>query len=45
MYEERKPSSAESVRHLASFGSRVGIVAQSLFTLPIVAAAAAGTLS
>ncbi|MEU1162114.1 hypothetical protein ABZ372_15845 [Streptomyces sp. NPDC005921] len=45
MYEERKPSSAESVRYLASFGSRVGIVVQSLFTLLIVAAAAAGALS
>ncbi|MFI6247008.1 hypothetical protein [Streptomyces sp. NPDC051016] len=28
VHEERKPSSAESVHHLASFGSRAGIVVQ-----------------
>ncbi|MFG2940905.1 hypothetical protein [Streptomyces sp. NPDC048282] len=45
VHEERKPSSAESVQYLASFGSRAGIVVQSLLTPLIVAAAAAGALS
>jgi hypothetical protein len=41
VFDARKPSSAESAYYLASLGSRVGLVIQSLSGLLLVAAAVA----
>jgi hypothetical protein len=45
VFDGSNPSSAESAYYLASFGSRVGLVIQSLFGLLLAAAAVAGALS
>ncbi|MEU0075084.1 hypothetical protein ABZ027_36960 [Streptomyces sp. NPDC006332] len=45
VFDARNPSSAESAYYLASFGSRVGLVIQSVCGLLLVAAAVAGALS
>jgi hypothetical protein len=45
VFDRRRPSNVESKDYLASFGSRVGVVVQSLFGLLLAAAAVAGALS
>jgi hypothetical protein len=45
VFDPRRPSNVESKDYLASFGSRVGVVVQSLFGLLLAAAAVAGALS
>ncbi|MEV0177727.1 hypothetical protein AB0I54_00245 [Streptomyces sp. NPDC050625] len=45
VFDARNPSSAESAYYLASFGSRAGVVVQSVSCLLLVAAAVAGALS
>jgi hypothetical protein len=43
--DPQKPSTAESKAYLFSFGSRVGVVVQSVFGLLLAVAAVAGALS